>query len=297
MNGKPLAMLALAVLCGLGAMYGTTRLLSKNRGQPVAEMQDVLVAAQDLKEEQMLNKPDLMKVVRMEKSSVPAGSFSQAKDIEDRWVQTKILEGEPIVDRKLAVRGTPAGIVSRIPKGMRAFAIEVNEQTGVSGFVLPDHRVDVIQVELNTGGHHEAETVLQDVLVLAAGQTFSRAESSDRTVIARTVTLAVTEEQAEVLVAAKARGTLSLSLRPLNDHEQLVHKKKEPPPQPKPAEVVVKAPEPPRPSPPPVQLPPPLPPPRYVWIYRSGREPEKAQIGQPGEAALDAPANAPPPQN
>jgi pilus assembly protein CpaB len=278
MNGKPLAMLALAVLCGLGAMYGTTRLLSKNRAQPVAEMQDVMVAAQDLKEEQILNKPELMKVVRMEKALVPPGSYSQAKDVEDRWVQTKILEGEPIVDRKLAVRGTPAGIVSRIPKGMRAFAIEVNEQTGVSGFVLPDHRVDVIQVELNTGGHHEAETVLQDVQVLAAGQTFSRADNNDRTVIARTVTLAVTEEQAEILVAAKSRGTLTLSLRPLNDHEQLVHKKKEPPP-------------------PPVQLPPPLPPPRYVWIYRSGREPEKARIGQPGEAVLDAPANAPPPQN
>ena len=45
-------------------------------------------------------------------------------------------------------RGEPRRAWSRgSPQGMRAFAIEVNEQTGVSGFVLPDHRVDVVQVE------------------------------------------------------------------------------------------------------------------------------------------------------
>ena len=94
---------------------------------------------------------------------------------------------------------------------MRAFAIEVNEQSGVSGFVLPDHRVDVIQVETNGNGPALSETILQDVLVLASGQVFTRPE--DRSIQSRTVTLAVTPGQADQLVAARAKGPLALSLR------------------------------------------------------------------------------------
>ena len=58
---------------------------------------------------------------------LPPGTFTSFKDVEDRWVLIETLEGEPILDRKLAPKGTPAGLVSRIPKGMRAFAVEVNE--------------------------------------------------------------------------------------------------------------------------------------------------------------------------
>ena len=109
-------------------------------------------------------------------------------------------------------------MVARIPKGMRAFAIEVNEHTGVSGFILPDHRVDVVQPESGPNSTSEAETILQDVLVLASGQVFTRPE--DRSIQSRTVTLAVTPEQVDILVAASAKGSLSLSLRGLNDHEE-----------------------------------------------------------------------------
>src|SRR5436305_1951512 len=114
-----------------------------------------------------------------------------------------MLEGEPVLDRKLAPKGSPAGMVARIPKGMRAFAVEVNEHTGVSGFILPDHRVDVVQNDTAPNGKAEAETILQDVLVLASGQVFTRPE--DRSIQSRTVTLAVTPEQVDILVGAQAQ--------------------------------------------------------------------------------------------
>src|SRR5207302_1312259 len=107
----------LAVVCGLGAMYGTTKLISRGKSAPVTEMQDVLVAAKDLKIEEVI-KPAAVKVVQMAKTAVPAGAFSSVKDAEERWVQYAMLEGEPIIDRKLAARGSPPGLVSRIPKGM-----------------------------------------------------------------------------------------------------------------------------------------------------------------------------------
>ena len=163
----------------------------------------MLVAARDLKVEEVLT-PELVKVVQMSRATLPPGTFTSIKDVEDRWVQIKMLEGEPILDRKLAPKGSPAGLVARIPKGMRAFAIEVNEQTGVSGFILPDHRVDVVQVNPSGSNPGTAETILQDVLVLASGQVFTRPE--DRSIQSRTVTLAVTPEQVDTLVAARAQG-------------------------------------------------------------------------------------------
>ncbi len=154
-------------------------------------MQDVLVAARDLKEEESL-KPDMVKVVKMAKSAVPPNSFSSFKDVEDRWVNMSMLEGDVLIEKKLGPKGTPPGLVNNIPKGMRAMSIDVTEQTGVSGFILPGHRVDVIRFENSDQNEMHGETILQDVLVLAANQLFIRPE--ERAVQSRTVTLAVSPE-------------------------------------------------------------------------------------------------------
>lgn len=288
MNGKSIAMLGLAALSGLGAMYGTSQMLAKNQNQKqvVVETQQVLIAVHDLKVEEVL-KPELVKVVSMPKASVPAGTFTSYKDVEDRWVMIRTLEGEPILDRKLAPKGSPAGLVSRIHPGMRAFTLEVNEHTGVSGFILPDHRVDVVlSVNGRDGKEEDAETILQDVPVLASGQVFTRPD--DRSIQSRTVTLEVSPEQVDVLVAARSKGALSLALRGLNDHAKLEPAKREPEPEPAPAQVVVKPVELPLPPPTPPRPPAANPPTpaserRVVWIYRGQQKPERVSLDRQGQ--------------
>ena len=197
-------------------MLVTRRLMSKP-AVAEEESQEILIAARDYKEEEIL-KPDMVKTARMSKSAIPVGAFASFKDVEERWVKTTMLEGDPIVDKKLGPKGSPPGLVSNIPKGMRAYAVEVNEQSGVSGFVLPGHRVDVVRSEPNEKAQSQrGETILQNVQVLAAGQVFTRPE--EKSLQNRTVTLAVTPDQVDVLVAARAKGPLSLSLRGVNDHE------------------------------------------------------------------------------
>jgi pilus assembly protein CpaB len=222
MNSKSLMMLGLAIVFGLGAMMLSSQLLSQGSGKP-EETQDVLVATRDIKEEELL-KPDMVKVTRIAKSSVPPGSFSSPKDVEERWVKTTLLEGDIVIEKKLGPKGMPPGLVANIPKGMRAYAMEVTEQSGVSGFVLPGHRVDVVRYESAEGVQH-AETVLQDILVLAAGQVFTRAE--ERSLTTRTVTLAVTPDQVNTLVGARSKGQLSLSLRGVNDHDVVEVRRKD----------------------------------------------------------------------
>ena len=316
MNGKSLGMLIMAVVCGLGAMFGTTKLISRGPAKVEEEMQDVVVAVRDLKIEETL-KPNLVKIVRMAKSAVPAGAFSTTKDVEDRWVMIGLLENEPVIDKKLAVKGSPPGLVSRIPAGMRAFAIEVNEQTGVSGFVLPDHRVDIVKMEPGQNGQVEAETVLQDVLVLASGQIMTRPD--DKSIQARTVTLAVTPEQVDVLVAAKSRGALTLSLRGINDHDKPISRRQIErdkivltPPAPIEKVVVkpIEPPAPPLPSPPPapVVVASPNPPAKFLAIHRGLGNMQRIRINVPVDpeeqgtpevtaTALAAPPQSPPPIN
>jgi pilus assembly protein CpaB len=216
MNSRSLAMLVLAVVLGLAAMMATRSLMSKP-ATAEEETQEILVATRDYKEEELL-KPDMVKTARMAKTAVPVGAFSSFKDIEGRWVKTTMIEGDAIVEKKLGPKGTPPGLVANIPKGMRAFAVEVNEQSGVSGFILPGHRVDVIRFETNEKSQQtRGDTILQNVLVLAAGQVFTRPE--EKAVQSRTVTLAVTPDQVDALVAARAKGPVSLSLRGVNDHD------------------------------------------------------------------------------
>ncbi len=217
--------LALAIAIGLGAMVLTSQVLSQDTGKKEEETQEVLVAVRDTKEEEVL-KPDMVKVMRMAKSAIPAGAFSSAKDVEDRWVKTTLLEGDIIVEKKLGAKGTPPGLVANIPKGMRAFAIDVTEQSGVSGFILPGHRVDVVRYEPSDRGLTQGECLLQNILVLAAGQVFTRAE--ERALTTRTVTLAVTPEQVDILAAARIKGNLALSLRGVNDHEVVTRPKPKP---------------------------------------------------------------------
>ncbi len=292
MNGKSLLMLGLAAAFGLVAMMMTRQMLAQEPAK-VEETQDVLVAARDLKEEEVL-KGDAVKVVRLARSAVPPGAFSLSKDVEERWVKTAMLEGDIVIEKKLGQKGTPPGLVANIPKGMRAFAIDVTEQSGVSGFILPGHRVDVIRYE-SEQGHQRGESILQDILVLAAGQVFTRAE--ERSLSTRTVTLALMPDQVDVLVAARAKGSLSLSLRGVNDHEVVAAPKpKLVPPKPSADEARWKAAEENRarlereldelkstlaarvvaPPPPPETAPPPKKAKvRHVHIYRGGHQPTR----------------------
>ncbi len=217
MNSRSLIIMVVAVMIGLGAMLLTRQMLAPDHSK-TEETQEVLVAARDIKEEETL-KPDMAKLVKMARSAVPPYAFTSFKDVEERWVKTALLEGDVLVEKKLGPKGTPPGLVANIPRGMRAFALDVTEQSGVSGFILPGHHVDVIRFESSDKNDFRGETILQDVLVLAAGQVFSRPE--ERSVQSRTVTLALKPEEVAIVVAAHGKGALSLALRGVNDHDTL----------------------------------------------------------------------------
>lgn len=127
--------------------------------------------------------------------------------------------------------GTPAvrGLSSTVQHGMRAVSISVSGAASVSGMVEPSDRVDVLgtfSFPSKTGvGEMETVTltVLQDVTVLATGQTlakqdFLRGRGSSKAAGYSTVTLETTPREAELLVfAQQLQGRLTLCLRNSSD--------------------------------------------------------------------------------
>jgi pilus assembly protein CpaB len=181
------------------------------RQEPTA-MKDVVLAAKPLPIGVNV-KPDDVKVVKVPAAQFPNGAFSKVEEVIDRPVISNILMDEPLHEGRLAPRGSGLGLAPVIPVGMRGIAIRVNDVVGVSGFVLPGMRVDVLVTGRPPGGEGPmTTTVLQNILVLSAGNTV-QADARGQPIKAPTVTLLVTPDQAEVLTLASEQGHVQLVLR------------------------------------------------------------------------------------
>lgn len=189
--------------------------------QEASDMKDIVVAVRPLSVGVNV-KPTDVKLAKIPADAFPKGAFSKVEEVIDRPVVSNILMDEPLLDGRLAARGSGLGIAPIIPVGMRAVSVRVNDVAGVAGFVLPGMRVDVLVTGRPPNGSDiMTTTVLQNILVLSAGQTI-QADARGQAIQAPTVTLLVNPEQAEILTLANSEGRVQLVLR--NSSDQAVEK-------------------------------------------------------------------------
>jgi pilus assembly protein CpaB len=219
--------LVVAVFFGLIAAYGIYNFLSQQQREADslrAANQDIVVAAQDIAPGTTLNdealRKGLIKTTPWPKSSIPAGAFSSPQQVFGKVNRVKILANEPILESRLAGEG--AGLTVRLEAGKRALALRVDEIVGVSGFIVPDDRVDVILTTTPLGAAQDAKIskiVLQNMRVLSVAQSTEQKDGKPQ--LARSITLEVTPEEAEKLTLASQEGQIVLALRGLGDAAQL----------------------------------------------------------------------------
>lgn len=149
----------------------------------------------------------------------PEGSFSSLADLTDRVTKADLYAGEVVVESRLAPKGSGGGVAAVIPAGMRAMTVAVNVVSGVSGFILPHARVDVLATVSSNSDKEESTTttILENIEVLAVDQTVNSKDDDPITV--KSVTLLVDPAQAEKLALASSEGKLQLVLRNLTDQE------------------------------------------------------------------------------
>ncbi len=210
---RPWLILILALTTGGAAGVLALRYLRQYTPSLEAETRAgyVVVATRELQVGSVLNPGDV-RLVEWPGTMMPAGYLAAAEAAVGRGIITTVQENEPLLESKLAPTGTGGGLPVLIAEGMRAVSVKVDEVVGVSGFVLPGTRVDVLLTMNASSGEPTTEVLLQKVRTLAAGQSVQRdRDGKPRTV--PVITLLVTPEQAETLALASNQGRIQLALR------------------------------------------------------------------------------------
>ena len=192
---------------------------ARRNNVPAIELIGVAVATRELVFGKFLKAGDV-KLIAWPKANVPAGAFTDlelllgGEGAEPRAILITIEKDEPVLPHKITAFGEDAGVRSRLAPGMRAFTININISTGVSGFLQPNDRVDVYWTG-DDNGSTITRLILEGVRLIAVDQV----ENSDisRTILARTVTVEVSPQTVAQLTQAQQTGRLTLSLRGAED--------------------------------------------------------------------------------
>ena len=298
MRKRIVLILIVAAAMGLVASFLVYRVLTQVVASAGSE--DIVVAAVNLGFADPVARQSV-KLVPWPKASIPAGALRKVEDAEGRIVRTSIVAGEPLIEAKLAPQLSGKGgiMAMLVPEGQRAVTIRLDDPTRESGFLFPNSRVDVLVSMARTKGSEEriAKVILQDVQVLAAGQTVEMRDNKPVTV--NTVTLSLTPEQTERLAVAQGEGRITLAMRNLRDNQvvktpgatptRLLSDSNSAPPPPPPANVAAARP---RPRPQVALAAPPPPAAHTVELIRGGQVSEKTFI-QSGEFWMEQTAPKP----
>jgi pilus assembly protein CpaB len=173
--------------------------------------------------------PLTLQMVKLEewpKDKIQPGALSKVEEIEGRRCRSKIFAGEPILERKLLAKGeTGANATDLIPKGWRVVAVHVDAVSSSSGLILPGDRVDAlvhVREDRSRGIPASLTRIfLQNIKVFAVDDQFDRDKDGETAIVAKTISLLVTPEQAELVMFATKLGEVQLVMRSANDDEQV----------------------------------------------------------------------------
>jgi pilus assembly protein CpaB len=189
------------------------------------EVVPVAVAAADLPWGTKLA-PEMVKTLPYFKESVPPGSFSYPESLTGRVLIGPVKQNEPVLEFRLAPDSVTVGGVSALVRpGRRAVAVKGDKVIGLSGFIRPANRVDVLVTITDPKNKMEiTKTVLEDVLVLATGTVIEENGEDGKPHPVDVYTLEVSPEEGEKLSLAATKGKLHFALRNVTDKETVLTK-------------------------------------------------------------------------
>ena len=184
----------------------------------------VSVAAVDLPWGTKL-KQEMLKTVPFLKESLPPGYFSDPSALDGRVVIAQLKENEPVTESRLAPNSVTTGGVSAIvTPGKRAIAVKGDKVIGLSGFINPGNRVDVLVTLTDPRTKMEVtKLVLEKIPVLATGTEIKENKKGDPAPV-DVYTLEVTPEEGEKLTLASTKGRLQFALRNIIDTDSVLTK-------------------------------------------------------------------------
>ncbi len=225
---KPGNLLLLAIVIGALAAALVYRRMSALRGEieaarqtaPSAGTVGVVVASDTIPVGTRIGEQQV-KVVAWPEKLVPEGSINDPKAVLNQVAKVTIEKNQPLTTSQFMGQNAEV-LPMMIPDGMRAMSVRVDDVTGVSGFITPNSRVDVLVAGSPGGEGNEGQRsklVLQNIRVLAIGKSI--AQTQDKPVEVPTVTLLVSPDDAEKLTLATRYEPVRLALRNYSDDQMV----------------------------------------------------------------------------
>ncbi len=217
-----LIIIGLAVLVTMmvtGKMTSQEQELAEKKKDLEAKLQakgKVVYAVKDISEGQTIPS-DALEEKEVEQSKIPMDALTSASLAAGRVAKYGIAQGQIVSQHDLAPQGISLGFESRLREGMRAITFAIDTNSGVSGFVTPESRVDIYAM-VGSGAETKVAPVLSDVEVIAVGQMYQKQPGGTASTPANSVTVLVSPEDAAKLMKAISASKLYLTLRNEKDH-------------------------------------------------------------------------------
>ncbi len=239
------ALLILGVICMLGGVALGYVWLT-NQDSPVEAVPEarapqpqepakiaVLGAAHDIASGAALQQGDMIwkeiALADLRPGNVVRGQSSEAEFVGAR-AKRGFASGEALTSSDLSKRSDRRLLAAALKPGTRAVSIPVDAAQSAYGLIEPDNDVDVILTQSLSDQPGDArrkvvaETILQNIRVIAVDQTLPQQEKASLGAqflteprLPKSVTLELTQRQAETVFVALQLGRLQLSVRALEE--------------------------------------------------------------------------------
>jgi pilus assembly protein CpaB len=217
----------IAALLVRGLLGGGTSPVQASIASKPAAMLNVLVADSAIQPGTAIT-PTMVRWQSWPKDSVDSsfitetGNPDTAAIVKGTVARAPLAAGEPLTGTKIVHADSASFMSAQLAPGMRAVSIAISTDTGAGGFILPNDRVDVVMTQKvsDASRAYVSRVILSDVRVLAMDQTFAQ-DKDQKSVLAKTATLELTSDQATLLTRSAAAGSISLTLRPLTNQQNV----------------------------------------------------------------------------
>jgi len=233
-SSSPPPMMFILALAFLGMILGgstvaifTASSMSKKSGQEEPRVEtvvvhqseaiekiDVLVPVRHIRQNEVL-RPALFSTVRMPLSGVPGKVVKTMSEIEGKIASYPLAANFPVSPDFLSADNTINEVVANIPSGYRAVAINVNATSSVEGWARAGAAVDVQWIVI-ANNERVAKLLVENARILSAERQVD-SQQNPNSPIPTTVTLLVTNADAQKISLASAGGQLVLHLRGKDD--------------------------------------------------------------------------------
>ena len=217
MRAKSMLLLLVAIGCGVVASVAVSQIVldSKDNSQTA----EILVVTKNISAAAKIT-PDHYRLEKWPIDRIPEGAIIDPKSVEGKFAKQPLYPNEPFIEVKLANKGKELFV----PEGYRVFDLQVNDNTGGSGYISPGDRVDVFGFFDKGMRNNTSKSVrvmenlevwmVDGIAVIDPEQPANARRSSS------TFQLLVRDKQYTVLDTAQNLGKLRVALRPPQQDEQ-----------------------------------------------------------------------------